>query len=74
LLNFYLQGEENAALYALVFDGTYSKSLPAGVYTVGYGTATGAGNPVDFGVDPATVRVVAGETRTIDFRIDTGIR
>ena len=50
-------------------DGSYSVSLAPGVYTVAVSPEPQIG-----GIDPATVRVTAGQTRTVDFQIDTGIR
>jgi hypothetical protein len=49
-------------------DGSYSVSLPPGVYAV-------AVLPLQIGgIQPSTVRVAAGRARKADFRIDTGIR
>ena len=50
-------------------DGSYSVSLAPGVYTV-----TVAPQPIGRGVEPGKVRVTAGQDRSVDFQIDTGIR
>jgi hypothetical protein len=51
-------------------DGSYSVSLAPGVYTVTVSPQA----PVGRGIDPGTVKVIAGHRRRVDFRIDTGIR
>jgi len=49
-------------------DGSYSVSLPSGVYAV-------AVLPLQVGgIEPSTVRVAAGQDRSVDFQIDTGMR
>ena len=49
-------------------DGSYSVSLAPGIYTV-------SSMPLQVGgLQPGTVRVVAGRIRNVDFQIDTGIR
>jgi hypothetical protein len=51
-------------------DGSYSVSLAAGDYTVTTVTQT-----LMVGrIHPSTVSVTAGQSRTVDFQIDTGIR
>ena len=52
-------------------DGSYSVSLPPGIYAVALATQQpGIGRPLQ----PNMVRVVSGRTRNVDFLIDTGIR
>jgi hypothetical protein len=51
-------------------DGSYFAPLPSGDYNVTTASPLTTGR----GVEPQTVRVVAGRTRTVDFSIDTGIR
>ena len=56
-------------------DGTYSVSLPPGVYAVNWVYVTEpVPNPVGRGIEPSTVRVLAGQSSKVDFSIDTGIR
>ena len=58
------------AIVVVAKDGSYSVTLAPGVYTM----AVSPRQPIGGGVQPATVRVVAGRTRNVDFLIDTGIR
>ena len=61
-------------------DGSFSAEVPAGTYTVHLtnchylGCATAFPEPGTTGAEPATVTIVAGQTTTRDFEIDTGIR
>lgn len=76
MLNFDRRGSDGTDDLAFVAkDGTYSNWLAPGVYTVIWGDAGGArpGLPGPR-TEPSPVRVVAGQTRRVDFRIDTGIR
>jgi hypothetical protein len=59
------------ARVAVKQDGSYSVSLPPGIYAVAITTQEpGVGRPLE----PNMVRVVSGLTRNVDFLIDTGIR
>jgi hypothetical protein len=52
-------------------DGSYFVSLAPGTYDVAIATMQpGVGQTLD----PATVRVIAGRRRKVDFQIDTGMR
>ena len=75
VLNFFTPGASVGAGIAFVKkNGAYSVSLAPGVYSVTW-VYFHAGPPVvGRGIEPATVRVVAGQNRRVDFRIDTGIR
>ena len=50
-------------------DGSYSVSLPAGVYTV----AVAQSSPIGSGISPSSVTISQSD-RKVDFQIDTGIR
>ena len=66
----FTQDSRTVAQVVVAKDGSYSVSLPPGTYTVAvWGRPT-----IGRGLEPSTVRVVAGKARSVDFRIDTGIR
>src|SRR5262249_24780805 len=62
------RGKPTSAVVAA--DGSYSVSLAPGVYMVTVVPPASIGR----GLGPNVVRVPAGQTRTVDFTIDTGIR
>jgi hypothetical protein len=55
-------------------DGTYSVSLPPGVYAVNWVFVGSVPRHVGRRIEPSAVVVDPGENRRVDFRIDTGIR
>ena len=64
------QGDRIAARVVVAKDGSYSVSLAPGTYSVAAESQLLIGR----GIDPSTVRVVAGPRQERDFQIDTGIR
>lgn len=67
-----MQGGRTVASVVAATNGSYSISLPVGTYTV----AVALQRPpiIGRGLEPSTVRVVAGPRHKRDFQIDTGIR
>ena len=63
-------GDQIAASVITAKDGRYAVSLAPGAYLVAVDPQLTIGS----GIDPSTVRVVAGSRRNVDFQIDTGIR
>ena len=64
------QGDSVSGSVTVAKDGSYSVSLPAGVYTV----AVDQSSPIGSGISPSSATVISRSDRKVDFQIDTGIR
>jgi hypothetical protein len=66
----FTRGDHPAVRLTITNDGHYGIVLPADTYTVAVSPQPSVGR----GLEPSTVRVVAGRNRRVDFQVDTGIR
>jgi hypothetical protein len=69
-----VSGRVGAGSAYVAKDGTYSVSLPPGVYAVNWVFVGSAPKLAGRAIEPSSVRVLAGRTGKVDFQIDTGIR